>query len=284
MVEGSARINKRYGTLSVKVTKDSFIMERILAPFMVLFGLFYIGALILPIFSLFKYAGISNVIQTFYNMENINCIVLSIATSLISLAITFIFGTAAAFYIDGISNKFLSKLLDILVEMPVVLPPAVAGIALLLTFGNNGFIGRLLQNSNVDVVFTPIAVIIAQFFVSSAFYVRVLKDSIRNVPNEIFEATYVLGAGKVETIIKVIMPMLKKSIVSGLILAWVRSMGEFGATLMFAGNIVNKTRTIPLQIYTFMQTDIKMATAFAAVLYFLSFAMLLLIRMNQKEE
>ncbi|KOF56999.1 MULTISPECIES: ABC transporter permease [Clostridium] len=284
MVEDGVKLRRKYTGVFVKGIRNNFVMEKILSPTMVCMAVIYIFLLVLPILSLMKYAGVYNILQNVRNAENINCILLSLVTSLVSLVITFLFGTATAFYIANISNNKMAKLLDIIVEMPIVLPPAVAGIALLLALGSNGFIGRFLSQYNIDIVFTPIAVVIAQVFVSSAFYVRVLRDSIRSVPDEIFEATYVFGAGKVETNIRVIIPMLKNSIISGLILAWVRSMGEFGATLMFAGNILNKTRTIPLEIYTLMQSDIKTATAFAAILYILSFSMLVIVRMNQKED
>lgn len=284
MVEDDIKLKKGYTGATLKTIRKGFVMDRILSPTISCMAVIYIFLLIFPILALMKYAGIYSIVQNICNTENFNCILLSLATSLISLLITFILGTAMAFYIAGISNNKVAKLLDIIVEMPIVLPPAVAGIALLLALGNSGLIGRFLAQHNIDIVFTPIAVIIAQIFVSSAFYVRVLRDSIRSVPDEIFEATYVFGAGKVETNIRVIIPMLKNSIISGLILAWVRSMGEFGATLMFAGNILNKTRTIPLEIYTLMQCDIKAATAFAAILYILSFSMLLIVRMNQKED
>lgn len=284
MVEDGIKLRRKYTNVFAKETRNNFVMEKILFPTMCCMAVIYIFLLVFPILSLMKYAGVYNILKNVCNTENVNCILLSLVTSLVSLVITFLFGTATAFYIANISNNKMAKLLDIIVEIPIVLPPAVAGIALLLTFGSNGFIGRFLSQYNIDIVFTPIAVVIAQVFVSSAFYVRVLRDSIKRVPDEIFEATYVFGAGKVETNIRVIIPMLKNSIISGLILAWVRSMGEFGATLMFAGNILNKTRTIPLEIYTLMQSDIKTATAFAAILYILSFSMLVIVRMNEKED
>lgn len=261
----------------------SFLMEKMLAPGLFGIMVIYLVILIFPILSMIKFSGLQHLTEAFKNSDNISTIFLSINTSLIALLFTFILGTPTAFFINGMTNKFISKLLDIIVEMPVVLPPAVAGIALLLTFGSNGVVGRFLVAHGINIIFTPVAVVIAQFFVSSAFYVRVLRDAVRGIPDEIFEATYVMGAGKVETIFRIVIPMLKKSIISGLILAWIRSMGEFGATLMFAGNILHKTSTIPLQIYTYMQTDVQTATAFATVLYVLSFVMLILVRFTQKE-
>ncbi|MDP4146815.1 MAG: ABC transporter permease [Bacillota bacterium] len=244
----------------------------------------YLFLLIAPVFSIIKYSGLMSILNTFNYSDNIYCIMLSLATSLIALILTFLLGTPTAFYLAEASNRPFGKLIDIIVELPIVLPPAVVGIGLLLTFGERGIIGSILSNFGISIVFTPAAVVIAQFFVSSAFYVKILKNSIKDVPKEIFEATYVLGASKATTAFKIIIPMVKKSIISGLILSWIRSLGEFGATLMFAGNVLYKTRTVPLQIYTYMNTDIRMATAFAAVLYILSFTLLLLVRVGFSEE
>lgn len=261
-----------------------YFFEKILAPVFLILTVIYFLVLIFPIFSMIKYSGGSYIIQTLHDSDNIKTVILSFATSLIALIFTFVIGTPTAFWIHFVKNKFLSKILDIFVEIPVVLPPAVAGIALLLTFGKNGIVGNFLASHGINIIFTSTAVVIAQFFVSSALYVRVLRDSIKTVPIELFEVSYVLGAGKIETIIKIMLPMLKKSVVSGLILAWIRSLGEFGATLMFAGNIIGKTRTMPLQIYTYMQDDIKMATAFATILYIMTFVLLLVVRLSVKDD
>nr|WP_243277896.1 ABC transporter permease [Clostridium yunnanense] len=264
-------------------TKNSILSKLLVLPIGVIICM-YLTIIMLPIAAMIKYSGIDNIVATLYEKDNISSIILTLYTSSISLLMTFVFGTAIAFYLKSIKNNNLSKLLSILIELPIVLPPAAVGIALLLTFGSNGLIGSLLDQVGINIVFTPSAVILAQFFVSSAFYVKVLTNSINDIPKEIFEVTYVLGAGRVETIFRVIIPMLKRAIISGLILSFIRSIGEFGATLMFAGNILNETRTIPLQVYTYMQTDIKMATSFATILYILSFLLLFSARVFLKDE
>lgn len=264
-------------------TKFYFI-EKILAPLFFILTVIYLLMLIFPVLSMMKYSGVSYMFDTLHNEDNIRTVLLSFVTSLIALVFTFFIGTPTAFCINAVKNKTLSKVLDIFVEIPIVLPPAVAGIALLLTFGKNGIVGNFLASHGINIIFTSTAVVIAQFFVSSALYVRVLRDSIKSIPIELFEISYVLGAGKIETIIRVMLPMLKKTVLSGLILAWIRSLGEFGATLMFAGNIIDKTRTIPLQIYTYMQNDIKMATAFATILYLMTFILLLVVRLSVKDD
>ncbi|WP_160671704.1 ABC transporter permease [Clostridium sp. C8-1-8] len=274
---------KYLNTLNKRGSRKNYINKLLVIPLVIAISV-YIVIIVLPILTMINYSGVHNIISTLYIKENISSVLLTLETSTIALILTFIFGTCMAFYLRFVKNKALAKVLSILIELPIVLPPAAVGIALLLTFGSNGIIGRMLDSYGISLVFTPAAVIIAQFFVSSAFYVKVLSNSINDVPKEIFEATYVLGAGKVETIYKIIIPMLKRAIISGLILSYIRSIGEFGATLMFAGNVVNKTRTIPLQIYTYMQTDIKMATSFAAILYLLSFLLLFFVRVFLRED
>ncbi|QAA33319.1 ABC transporter permease [Clostridium manihotivorum] len=276
--------NKRYSnTLNKRWSRKNCINKLLVIPLVAAISI-YIVIIVLPILTMINYSGVHNIISTLYVKENIASVLLTLETSTMALILTFIFGTCMAFYLRFVKNKALAKVLSILIELPIVLPPAAVGIALLLTFGSNGIIGRLLDSYGINIVFTPAAVIIAQFFVSSAFYVKVLSNSINDVPKEIFEATYVLGAGKVETICKIIIPMLKRAIISGLILSFIRSIGEFGATLMFAGNVLNKTRTIPLQIYTYMQTDIKMATSFAAILYLVSFLLLFCVRVFLRDD
>lgn len=265
-------------SLPSKSLNFSFNIDKILLPFLLVIVIVYLFILILPVVSIARYSGVENVLNSIKGMENLFAIRLSIITSFITVLITFILGTPTVFYLTSLKNKFIVKFIDIILEIPIVLPPAVAGIGLLLAFGRNSIIGGFLNQHQIDIIFTPYAVIIAQFFISAAFYVRILKNSVEAVPKEIFEAAYICGAGRIQAIIHVILPMLKKSIISGLLLAWIRSLGEFGATMMFAGNILNKTRTMPLQIYTLMQTDIKMAAAFSMVLYIITFSILLIIK------
>ncbi|URZ02440.1 ABC transporter permease [Clostridium felsineum] len=249
--------------------------------FIILFSLLttiYIIILCLPIASIVRYSGISSILITIQDSESLSAIKLSLETSLVSLFFTFFLGTPTAFFITLRKKLLLTRLIDLIIEIPITLPPAAAGIALLLAFGKNGILGGFFSRYNIQLTFTPTAVVLSQFFVSSIYYIQVLKTSLETVPIEIFEASYVLGCGKVETAIRVIIPMLKKSVISGLILTWIRSMGEFGATIVFAGNVMNKTTTMPLLIYTFMQTNIAKSAAFSLVLYIISFIILFLIK------
>lgn len=279
--------------IKIKTMKYSGIEYRKLIPniignivFTLITGLIiiFIISLSLPALSIFNYSGLGGILDILSEENARSCIYLSLKTSFTSLLLTFILGTTTVFYLHQIKNKILYKIADIIIEIPIVFPPAVAGLGLLMTFGQSGIIGRIASSYGLSIVFTQVAVIIAQFFVSTSFYIRIVSNALKEVPLELYEASYVFGAGKRKTLFFVILPMIKKYIISGLILAWIRALGEFGSTLMFAGNVQGVTRTIPLQIYSYMQTDISKATSLAALLYILSFIMLLFVRLFMKDE
>ena len=255
--------------------KASISSEHFLLAFSVVAIFIYFVFLGMPIAALCRYAGIEKLFAGLNDPAAFKVIETSIKTSAISIIFIFLLGTPTVFFLSSRSGTLLGKILDILVQLPIVLPPAAAGIGLLLLFGSKGWIGEFLKNYGIQVAMSTGAVIIAQFFVSSAFYVQILKTAVNRVPKEIFEASYLCGVGKYEAIVRVILPMLKKEIIAGVLLCWIRAMGEFGATIMFAGNIIGKTRTIPVHIYMLMQSDVKDAAAFSGITFFLSFGVLL---------
>ncbi len=244
---------------------------------------FYILMIVVPILSIAVYSGMHEILSILKSQGAVSAIRVSLYTTGTALILTFLLGTPAAFFIYRQKPNLFSRILGILSEIPVVLPPAVAGIALLLTFGRSGPVGIHLERLDMGVVFTPVAVILAQFFVSSGFYIQVLGTGIRSVEPEIYEVSYVMGAGRVETFFRVIIPLLSKPVFAGLILAWSRSMGEFGATMMFAGNLEGVTRTMPLEIYTLMQTDLSQAAGMSMILVAVSFIALVAVKVKMQE-
>ena len=162
---------------------------------------FYFLVLIIPTLAIFKEAGLKNFSEVLSNSENAQAIKLSISTATISTFFVFIFGTPVVFIIT-FKSSLLTKILDVMVNITVVIPPAVVGIGLLLAYGRNGIIGHVLAKYGIEIVFTPAAVVIAQFFVSSAFYIQVLKASVNEINQVFFEVSYLFGLGKVETFIE----------------------------------------------------------------------------------
>ncbi|MCX7841672.1 MAG: ABC transporter permease [Clostridia bacterium] len=231
-----------------------------------------------PLLSILKASGGDKALKALMHGSSMSALWLSAATTTFTTLLVFLMGTPVTFLLTENKRKTAAIALEILSNLPMVLPPAVAGIGLLLTFGRNGIIGGALRSLGIEMVFTPVAVMLAQFFVCSGFYIQVLKVGVRAVDREIFEAAYLAGAARAETFLKLIIPMLKKPIAAGLILAWTRAMGEFGATITFAGNVLGRTRTMPLQVYTLMQTDVSMAAAVSLIMFAISFVMLLVVK------
>lgn len=243
----------------------------------------YFVAILAPIVAIAGYSGFRGIAAAIADKGVMSAVGISLKTSTAALLLTFILGTPAAFFIKRRRANPMSRILEVLSGLPVVLPPAVAGTALLLVFGRNGIIGAALEKINVGIIFTPYAVVLAQFFVSSGFYIQMLGVGIGSIGDEIYEVSYILGAGKAETFFRIILPMVKKPLAAGLILSWTRSMGEFGATLMFAGNLEGVTRTLPLEIYSLMQSDINAAAAVSMILVTISLAALFILKIRFSE-
>jgi len=149
-------------------------------------------------------------------------------------------------------RNFMGKeLLDVLFTLPLVLPPTVTGYYLIILFGRNGFIGRqIYESTGWSIMFTWYAAALASFVVALPLMVKTTRAAIESVDETLINASYTLGHSEFETILKVILPLAKKGIVAGALLSFARALGEFGATLMLAGNIPGKTDTMPLSIYT----------------------------------
>jgi molybdate transport system permease protein len=215
-----------------------------------------------------RYLGTSAVIQA---------ITLSLWTSAVSLLITVIFGTPLA-YILGRGHFFGKGVLEVLIDWPIVLPPAVAGIALLMTLGRRGLIGAWLARAGIEIPFTPIAVIIAQTFVSCPYYIKAASVGFSSVSQGILDAAALDGASPIQRFRNVTLPLASRSLMVGGALTWSRALGEFGATIIFAGNYPGRTETMPLAVYIGFEIDIHQALTLAAILLIISFGLLLGIR------
>ena len=159
-------------------------------------------------------------------------------------------GTGMA-YLLARKNFKGKEILDILLTLPLVLPPTVIGYYLIILMGRNGLIGSILYHwTGWSIVFTWYAAVLASFVVSLPLMIKTTRAAIESVDKSLINASYTLGHSELTTAIKVILPLSKKGIIAGTVLAFARAMGEFGATLMVAGNIPGKTNTMPLAIYT----------------------------------
>ena len=202
---------------------------------------------------------------------------LSLITSLLALLLALSLGSPLALLLARRRFRGIG-LLDSLVDLPIVLPPAVAGLALLLTFGRRGLLGTPLAAVGIELPFTTAAVVMASLFVAAPFYVRAARAGFLGVPRELEEAARVEGANEWQVFRFVSVPVAAPALFGGAVLCWARALGEFGATIMFAGQFLGRTQTMPLAIYAALESDVDAALALSVLLLAISFALLVLFR------
>src|SRR5579884_181379 len=202
-------------------------------------------------------------------------LVLSLYTSAISLGLIALLGTPLAYVLAR--HRFPgARLVDTLIDLPMVLPPAVAGLALLMAFGREGVLGGVLTALGINLAFTTQAVILAQVFVAVPFYTRAAKAAFGRVDRDVEAAAATLGAAPWRVFWAVTVPLALPGLAAGAVIAWARALGEFGATIMFAGNFAGRTQTMPLAIYgRFEAGDLGTSLLLAVVLLGTSLLILL---------
>jgi molybdate transport system permease protein len=183
---------------------------------------------------------------------------LSLATTLISLSLIVLFGTPLGYVLARFSFPFKSVWIT-LIELPIVLPPVVAGLALLMTFGRRGLLGAPLDALGITLPFSITAVIIAQVFVSAPYYIRAAQVQFQAIPRELEQAASLDGAQGWQVFRFVTLPLSLRGLFSGAVLSWARALGEFGATILFAGNLQGRTQTMPLLVYGALERDLNAA-------------------------
>lgn len=202
---------------------------------------------------------------------------ISLKTTTITTLLTILFGTPVAYLLAR--RRFpMRRAVDTLIDLPIVLPPAVAGVALLITFGRQGVIGSWLDNLGIQIAFTQVAVIMAQAFVAAPFYVKAASIGFATVDAELEQAAAIDGAGTWQTFRHVTVPLAWAAMLSGAVMTWARALGEFGATILFAGNYLGRTQTMPLAIYIGFELDLNVALTLAAILVVLSFLVLFVVK------
>jgi molybdate transport system permease protein len=234
--------------------------------------------LTLPLLAIFVNSSPGHLISSLGDPQATEALRLSLETSTIAVAVIVVFGTPAAFLLATRSIRGKSVLVT-LVELPLVLPPAVAGIALLAALGPHGILGGALQEANIRLVLQTSGVVVALVFVASPFYLRQAQSAFAAVDCAYLDASRTLGSGEAMTFVRVAIPLAMPGLAAGLALAWGRALGEFGATLMFAGSFEGITQTVPLAIYGQFATDFTGALALSAVLVVVSAGLLLGVKL-----
>src|SRR2546430_5847083 len=205
--------------------------------------------------------------------EVLQALQLSLVTTFVSIFLTMLFGLPVA-YVLARTHIPGRRLLETLVTLPTVLPPVVAGVALLLTFGRFGLLGRYLTPLGITLPFTTPAVIMAQMFVSSPFFVNSARAGLEQLDTRFELAAYTLRASPFYTFRRVVLPLIRPALLTGIGLAWARALGELGATITFAGNFPGVTQTMPIAVYIAAENDLDTAVALAVRLLAGSFAVL----------
>jgi molybdate transport system permease protein len=201
----------------------------------------------------------------------------TLKTNLIALALIVGFGTPSAYLLA--TRRFRGRALVVtLVELPLVLPPAVAGIGLLVAFGREGLLGGTLDAVGISVGFTQVAVVMAVTFVASPFYIRTAIAAFESVDETLLDASRTLGAGPARTFARIALPLAAGGLGAGAAMAFARGLGEFGATIMFAGSLQGVTQTVSLAIYQEFDVNLDVALAISALLVLVSGAILLSVK------
>jgi molybdate transport system permease protein len=234
--------------------------------------------LTLPIVAIFVNVPPGELVSSLGDESSIDALELSLLTTSIALALILLVGTPAA-YLLGTRTFRGHSLVTTLVELPLVVPPAVAGIALLAAFGPEGLAGGALSDAGIELVFQTAGVVVALTFVASPFYVRQAQAAFASLDPALLEASRTLGASEARTLLAVALPTARPGLLSGTALAWGRALGEFGATLVFAGSLQGVTQTAPLAIVAEFGTDFTGALALSAILVALSASILLGVRL-----
>ena len=234
--------------------------------------------LTLPVAAIFVDVGPGELFASLDDPVAVDALVLSLQTTLLAVLVIVVFGTPAAYLLA--TRDFPGRAWALtLIELPLILPPAAAGIGLLAAFGPQGILDTALTDAGIELPLTTAAVVVALVFVASPFYVRQAQAAFASLDRRLVEASRTLGASEARTFARVAVPLALPSLGSGLALAWGRALGEFGATLMFAGSFRGVTQTAPLAIFERFSTDFTAALALSAVLVALSGAILLVVKL-----
>jgi len=235
--------------------------------------------LALPLIAIYTRVPIGRLVDQLSSRVVVDALVVSVKTTVIAQLLILLFGTPTAYLLA--TRRFRGRSLAItLIELPLVLPPAVAGIGLLAAFGRVGMLGGALTFLGWQVPFTQAAVVLAVAFVASPLYVRQAIASFEAVDPTLVDASRTLGAGEARTFARIVLPLAAAGLAAGTALAFARGLGEFGATIMFAGSLQGRTQTLPLAIYAEFDSNFETALAIGGLLVAVSAVLLLSLKLG----
>ncbi len=237
-----------------------------------------VAFLVLPLAGLVAHAPWSRFGPALSGSDAVQALLLSLWTASAATAVSMVIGVPMAWVLarSGFPGQ---RLLRALVTLPLVLPPVVGGVALLLAFGRTGFIGRYLNSwFGLTIPFSPLAVVMAETFVAMPFLIITVEGALRSADRGFEEAAATLGATRMTVFRRVTVPMIAPSLGAGAVLCWARALGEFGATITFAGSFPGRTETMPIAVYYALENDPDAAIALSLVLLAVSIVVLVSLR------
>lgn len=236
--------------------------------------LFFFG---LPLLALFWRATPVALMANLQAVQVQQAILLSIGTTLTSTLVTVLFGTPLAY---ALARQAFARQrwIDTLIDLPTVLPPAVAGVALLMAFGRRGIFGSYFDLLGLRIPFTPLAVVLAQTFIAAPLYIKAAVLGFSAIDIELEQAAGLDGASAWQVFRYVIIPLSWTALLSGSVMTWARALGEFGATIIFAGNFPGRTQTMPLAIYIGFELDLNIALTLSVILVGFSFLAIMIVK------
>jgi molybdate transport system permease protein len=238
---------------------------------------------VLPLFALFVRSINEDFFSYAISEQAFKALRLSLMTSTITTGFTILFGTPFAYMLARWKLRFKAWI-ELFIDLPIVLPPSVAGLVLLIAFGRRGMFGSVLNALGISLPFTTAAVVLAQMFVAAPLYVRSARIGFAHIDKQLEEAAHVEGANQWQLFIEVMFPLAGRALLSGAILTWTRALGEFGATILFAGNLEGVTQTMPMAIYLGFERNLGIALALSVVLVLVSVILLMFTKRLEKQE
>jgi molybdate transport system permease protein len=268
----------RLKNLSAKFLNDRHLNWVFILPSAILLALFA-----LPLLALFVRSISDDFFGFAFSEQSFKALRLSLATSTITTLISILFGTPFAYILARWKFR-LKSWIELFIDLPIVLPPSVAGLVLLIAFGRRGMFGAGLSALGISLPFTMAAVVLAQTFVSAPLYVRSARVGFAAIDKQLEEAAHVEGANQWQLFQEVMFPLAGRALLSGAILTWTRALGEFGATILFAGNLEGVTQTMPMAIYLGFERNLGIALALSVVLVIVSVLLLMFTKRLEKHE
>jgi molybdate transport system permease protein len=270
----------------MKRANATLISNKIVMTILALIVLTYFLFIILPLVGIFAQFNLTKLPGQLQNEAIISPIILSLYTSAVATLIAFVLAVPTAYFLA--TRKFRGKsVLDTVMDLPIVLPPAVAGLALLYAFAPKGLLGPVFNFFGIIIPGETIAVVIAEAFVASPFLLRSAKTGFETLDKDMLNSARILSGSRLRVFFTVSFPLAIRAITSGLVMCWARAMGEFGATLMFAGNLFGKTSTMPLSIYSLFysgnQAQVSDSITLAVILVVISFSVIIVIKVLEQK-